>query len=354
VADHPTHPYARLSVETVAESIAWFRERVPELGYTGSMDANLLLPTAAGVPKPTAVAPRSMVGGDLRSGGRFVFVGLRALKDFYPGYLADNLRHAKPSGAVVEARALRLLDPGTEPDLGPLAYARSFEEPAFRRTVAAELGPQLEPGEVVGFPAVLGLDRHAEVWGDLRDLLERDVFEVPSLPPSVPGIRLFRALRETFRRAGGRIVLGPAAVGAEAGDGRMKALVVQAAAHRTASYEARWFVLATGGFTSGAILLDSHGEVRETVLGLHVSGVPEADEPRFLPGYLDDHPMARAGLSTDERLRPVDGEGHVAFGNLFAAGAVLGGAEPWREQSGNGLALATGFAAASHILEDAS
>jgi anaerobic glycerol-3-phosphate dehydrogenase len=44
----------------------------------------------------------------------------------------------------------------------------------------------------------------------------------------------------------------------------------------------------------------------------------------------------------------------VAFRNLFAAGAALGGAEPWRELSGNGLALASGFAVASAIVEGAS
>jgi anaerobic glycerol-3-phosphate dehydrogenase len=42
------------------------------------------------------------------------------------------------------------------------------------------------------------------------------------------------------------------------------------------------------------------------------------------------------------------------FDNVVAAGAVLGGAQSWREQSGNGIALATGFAAATQILEGAS
>jgi anaerobic glycerol-3-phosphate dehydrogenase len=36
---------------------------------------------------------------------------------------------------------------------------------------------------------------------------------------------------------------------------------------------------------------------------------------------------------------------------VHAAGATLAGAEPWREASGNGISLATGFAAAQAILE---
>ncbi|HEX9123558.1 MAG TPA: glycerol-3-phosphate dehydrogenase subunit GlpB [Actinomycetota bacterium] len=355
VAEHPEHPYARVAPETLAASVAWLRERADGLGYTGSLEENLLVPTAVGVPKPTAIVPEAMAAGDLRSGGRFVFVGLRALKNFYPAYLAENLSQVKlPSGATLEARAVRLSDPGREADVGPLDYARAFEDPVFRRAVTDELRLNLQPGEIVGFPAVLGLDEHEAVLKELRDALERPVFEVSSLPPSVPGIRLFRTLRAAFRRVGGRLVIGPTATGAKSGDGRVEALVVQSAAHRTTTYEAGSFVLATGGFAAGAILLDSFGEVRETVFGLPVSGVPPTDEPRFLPGYLDDHPMARAGLAVDGRLRPTDADGHPVYENLYAVGAMLHGAEPWREQSGNGLALATGFAAAAQILEEAS
>jgi glycerol-3-phosphate dehydrogenase subunit B len=354
-AEHPDHPYARISTETVAASIAWFRDLVPDLGYAGSLDQNFLVPTAVGVPKPTAVVPEAMAGGDLRAGGRFVFVGLRALKNFYPAFLAENLGQAElPSGATIEARAVQISDPGQEPDVTPLAYARQLEQPEFRKAVLNELLPHLEAGEAVGFPSVLGLDHHQAVLQELQGALGRAVFEVPSLPPSVPGIRLFRAMRKAFRQAGGQVVLGPTAVGAETANGQVNALVVQNSAKRTTSYGARSFVLATGGFATGAIALDSYGEVRETVFGLPVAGVPAVDEPRFSIGYFDDHPLARAGLAVDEDFRPVDSEGQAVFANLFAVGAVLGGAEPWREQSGNGLALATGYAAASKILEGAS
>jgi glycerol-3-phosphate dehydrogenase subunit B len=170
----------------------------------------------------------------------------------------------------------------------------------------------------------------------------------------VAGIRLFHDLRDAFVRAGGRLMMGPTAVGASVKSRVVDHVVIQTAAARPTPIEARWFVLATGGFAEGAIFLDSYGEVHESVFGLAVSGVPAAGEPRFVPRYFDYQPMARAGLAVDERLRPVDAEGNVAFDNLFAAGAALGGAEPWRELSGNGLALASGYAVASAIVEGAS
>jgi glycerol-3-phosphate dehydrogenase subunit B len=113
-------------------------------------------------------------------------------------------------------------------------------------------------------------------------------------------------------------------------------------------------VLATGGFASGALHLDSHGQLCETVFDLPVAGAPAAGTPRFAAGYFDEHPLAGAGLAVDDELRPLGADGEPAFENLHAAGAILAGATPWKEASGNGISLATGYAAASAIIERAS
>jgi len=49
--------------------------------------------------------------------------------------------------------------------------------------------------------------------------------------------------------------------------------------------------------------------------------------------------------------RPL-GDGALVHQNVHAVGALVHGAVPWRELSGNGLALATGLAAADAILEE--
>jgi glycerol-3-phosphate dehydrogenase subunit B len=355
LAAHPGHPYGRLSVELIRSSLEWFRERLGDLGYQGRLEENFLLPTAVGVAKPTALVPQTMAAGDLRAGGRFVFVGLRGLKDFYPAYLADNLaRAALPGGASVSARAVELAPPlGDEGDVGSAGFARRFEQPGFRDTVVHELERRLVPGEIVGFPAVLGLRQAREVWQELETRFRRPVFEVPTLPPSVGGIRLFESMTGALRREGARVVVGSMVSGAEHGGRRLEGVVAQTAG-RPRTYRARSFVLASGGFASGGLQLDSYGQVRETAFDLALVGVPAPDAPRFEPGYFDEHPIARAGLAVDEELRPVDAEGKPAFENLHAAGASLAGAAPWREASGNGLSLATGYAAASAILERTS
>jgi len=340
------HPYSLVGAEAVAASVEWLKARVADgslapYAYEGGLDENLLLPTALGVARPSAVVPETMAGGDLRRGGPLFVVGFRGLKDFHPALMAETLRN---TGTPARAAELDLLPEGRA-DVNSLGYARAFDDPAFRAEVVAQLVARLRADERVAFPAVLGIaDPHA-AWSDLERHLARPVFEVPTLPPSVPGMRLFAILREALRRAGGRVVLNTVVTGAEREGGRVSALRVRVGL-REERRGCDWVVLATGGFASGGLELDSRWTARETALGLPVAGVPAPGDERFRPGYFDDHPMARAGVPVGSDLRP---EGHE---NVLVAGATLAGAEPWREKSGDGISLATGHRAAELVLGD--
>ena len=353
IRDHPEHPYAKVGAEAVGKALGWFKAQFPDGALVGSLEANLLLPTAVGVPKPSTLAPETMAGGDLRNGGRFTIVGLTALKDFYPAYLADNLSRARlgqGDDGRVEARAVTLTPPtGGEADVTPMGWARRFEDAEFRKAVISGLEPSLDGG-AVGFPAVLGLDSAPTVWRELNDTLGVPVFEIPTLPPSVPGNRMARSLRTALTRAGGRVVMGGRVVGVRATGRRLEAVVVDAAA-RPKPYRARDFVLATGGFASRGLEMDSYGLVRETAFDLPVTGMPPETEARWADEYLAAHPAARVGIGVDDELRPLDQGHEPVYDNVRVAGAALAGAEPWREKSGEGISLATGFRAAELIVE---
>jgi glycerol-3-phosphate dehydrogenase subunit B len=354
-AAHRGHPYARLSIDLIRAALAWFQDRLDGHCYRGGLDENVLVPTAVGAAKPTALVPGTMAAADLRGGERFVFVGLRGLKDFYPAFLAGNVAHAQlPGGRSVSTRAIELTPPlDIQRDLGPLGFARRFEDAGFRAEVIAELRPHLVPGELVGFPAVLGIGRAREIRRELEEKLGHRVFEVPTLPPSVQGLRVFETMTGALRRAGGRLVVGSAVGEVRTRNGRVEAAVTETAG-RPIAYRAGSFVLATGGFASGGLELDASGGIRETVFDLPLSGVPGPDEPRLAREYFDDHPISRAGVAVDEKMRAVNPEGEPVYENVHAVGANLAGAVPWREASGNGISLASGFAASEAILERSS
>jgi glycerol-3-phosphate dehydrogenase subunit B len=247
-----------------------------------------------------------------------------------------------------------LLSPPTDgqADVGALGLARMFEDAAFRRAVAAELRAAVREDEVVGLPAVLGMDQARSVWTELQQAVGRPVFEIPTaVPPSVPGLRLARALQDRLRRAGGRFVLGAQATGPELRDGKLAGVRIRSAPRVTPRL-CRWVVLATGGLASGGIEVDTSGTAREQALGLPVHA-PGPDQAGFLPSYLGEHPMETAGLRVDSMLRPVGPDGDPVYPNVYAAGAVIGGARPWREKSGDGISLSTGYLAADAILKEA-
>ena len=353
VASSSDHPYAHISADQLAAALDWFSARAGALGYVGGLERNLLLPTALGVPKPSALAPRTMSGGDLTEGGRFVFVGFKGFKDFHPTLLADNLAGARLP-APVAARALELeLPPGRRVDMSGRVIAGQFDNERLSEWLIAAIKDRVEPDERIGVPAVLGLRRADETWRELETRLERKVFEVSTLPPSIPGIRLFDALASALRAGGTRMVLGVRAVGARTSGGRIEAVDV-ANATGTVSHATDAVVLASGGFASGGLELDSFGATHETVFDLPLIGVPDTGRVRFAPAYFDAQPLSAAGVGTDDLLRPVDAEGHAVYANLHAAGAILGGAVPWREKSGTGISVATGYAAAGAVLAPAT
>jgi glycerol-3-phosphate dehydrogenase subunit B len=346
VAARPDHPYALLGAEAVAEALQWFGDRVarcplPEYRYAGGLERNHLLPTAVGALRPSTLVPETMAGGDAPSLGRVCVVGMRALRDFHAALCAANLVKAG-----IEARGIEVEIEVERADQNALGLARRFDDPAWRAAFAAQLVPLLGAEERIALPAVLGSTDPHGVWADLEHRLGRPVFEIPTLPPSVPGMRLFEILRWTLRGAGGRFVLGSEVVGADRENGRVIAVRAHASG-RDVRYVAPSFVLATGGFASGGIEVDSKWATREQVFDLPLRGLPGPGEPRFTSTYLAEQPMARVGVAVDAQLRAEGAE------NVVVAGAALPGAVPWRELSGEGIALASGYRAASTILSAA-
>jgi glycerol-3-phosphate dehydrogenase subunit B len=342
IAERPQHPYALIGTDTVSAALDWFRDcaaagPLPSYGYVGGLDRNQLIATAMGVLRPSAMVPSTMAGGEASGLGTVVIVSVPALREFHPTLCAANL-----TAAGIDARGVSLHMEMERADMNPLGMARRFEDPAWRGHFCASLLPMLRTEDHVGLPAMLGMRDPAGVMADLEGRLGRKVFEIPTLPPSVPGMRRYEIMRSALRAAGGRLVLGGEVIAFERDGGRVTSVSTHAAG-RDLTYLADWFVLATGGFASGAIELDSHWVTHERVLGLPLRGVPAAGSPRFAREYLSAQPLAEAGVAVDGELRAEGTD------NVFVAGASLPGATPWREGSGEGIALASGYRAAAVI-----
>ncbi len=328
------HPYTQLGAESVREAVRWLRDELgPEL-LVGGLQQNYLLPTAVGALRPTALAQPSMTAADGASS--YAVVGVRQLKDFPADLLAGNLGCA---AAWIDLPAR----PG-EPDPSGLAYARALETPQFAARFAATVAAAAPAGDVVLLPAVLGT--RPGTWRRIADTIGRPVAEVPLPPPSVAGLRLRDALMARVRTEGVRVIVGARVTGFTT-DGVRIASVRTAAAGGPRDLIATDVVLATGGFASGAIEVDSRGVISETVFGLPLS----AKDANVLigPDYWAPHPLFAVGVRTDLWGRPVHPDATVVHPNLYAAGDIIAGAQRWVEKSGDGIAVASAVRAADSI-----
>jgi len=350
----PNHPYALVSAGGLEEALRGFVALTQEMGlpYAGAADGrNLWLPSPAGAARPAYLAPQGQWPGRLErpgEGAPLLIVGLAGMRDFYPQMVAANLARL---GYAARAAALPLDLITARRDSNTAQLALALDAPAARSRLAAALKRLVQPGERVGLPAIVGLKDHPAALAQLQAEAGAPAFEIPTLPPSVPGMRLYAALRRRLQSLGVRLEINLEIIALRAEGGRVVSVDTETSA-RPLRHEARGFLLATGGVLGGGITSDYLGNARETAFGLPLA-LPQEGEPWFRPRFFDPagHPFFRAGVPVNRRFQPVDAGGAPVYENVWAAGGLLAHADPIRERSLEGIAIATGVAAARQAAE---
>lgn len=350
LASAPEHPYARVNTDAIEAATARLRAVCRDVGYplTGTLAHNTLLPTAVGASLPVALLPETMAAGALTpaaSVGPMLIAGFHELRDFFPPLAAANLRAA---GHDARATWLDLPPTRRQRDFTPMVLAELFEDAAFRAAVGQQLRSVRGAAVRIGLPAVLGTRHAAQIVAELSAQSGAAVFEIATLPPSVPGIRFYDILSRAFVRAGGRIQIGSWVTRAEIEAGGVRRIFSEAAGHEQ-RHEASAFLLATGGIAGGGLRTDHLWQIVETALNLPVRA-PVDRVDWFGPRFTGSQPIHHAGIATDHTLRPCGLDGSPLYGNVVVAGAALAGADLIREGAYEGVALATGWHAAGTLL----
>jgi glycerol-3-phosphate dehydrogenase subunit B len=372
LAGRPGHPY-RILGDALPDALAWLRtslageglELVGELG-----DPLRPIPTAIGLTRPAAIVPDAVAGALPRWGPdeTLLVCGFAGFRDFWPDAIAAGLRgpaawRGSDHPGRVEGLTVELPGLAGRHNLSGLDLARQFDDAAWRsaaleaiaRAVAswrASAGPT--GAGRLALPAVLGLLDHPAALAQARATLPWPPFEVALVPPSVPGLRLFGALRAGLLRHRGRLQVGEAVHGTIGADGHLSAVRAPAAA-REFVLAADAFILATGGIAGGGLVAQPGGALVETVLGLPIElpGNPAGRSGLLLEDPFDPagHPLELAGIRTDGQLRPVvpgaSPDGLPLAANVRVAGSLLAGQRYLAERCGDGVALASGRLAAA-------
>ena len=343
-----THPYSKIGMEEIAEAVDFFRDFAKEyhMPYHGSLDGQILVPTAVGTLKPTCLAPHSLAGSESLEGKKKIVVaGIRGLKDFYADIMVENLKKSLGDDLAYETIEIETPLTGGR-DITTLDVARWLDTPegvdSFSKQLLAYKGKK---DTAVIVPQVLGTKGHA-CYLTVSSRIETDIIETTGLPPSTNGLRLNAMFRQALRDNNVEIVENTKVIGSKC-EGKTCKCVIAEAGVREKTYTADKYILATGGFYSGGITMRSFDQPEEPIFHLPVYSV-KGEENWSNEQLFSDKPQgyAKTGIMTDETLRPVDEQGQRVLENVFVVGRDLGGYDLCFEHSGNGVALASGYKAA--------
>jgi glycerol-3-phosphate dehydrogenase subunit B len=275
-----------------------------------------------------------------------VIVGIQGMRDFYPHLIARNL---SAQGQMARAAMLPWSVLSEQRDRNNPQLAEAVDHPHTQQRLINALKLIARTGERIGLPAILGRAAHSQVIAALQQELNTEIFEIPTLPPSVPGIRLATALRQALAQRGVRVEIGMEAIGFHAEGGAIQ-YVETATSARPLKHRANSFLLATGGVLGGGFDSNPAGRFWETLFNLPLT-VPQDRRQWFRPRFLDERgqPAFRGGVAVNDAFQPVNATGDVVYANLWAAGGLLAHMDPILERSLEGVAIASGVASAERI-----
>jgi glycerol-3-phosphate dehydrogenase subunit B len=328
------HPYTKVNLKQIETALKAFQQLCSEAGYPlkGSLERNWLLPTAVGAARPTCLAPATFIAGDLTDPAPMLLVGIEGFNDFYPDLAATNLQ---TQGISAQAVTIQLTGLQSRQRIDSMVLAHYFDDLDTTMELAEVIKPYLGKAERIGLPAVLGMRNAPGFVSALESLLGCRVFEIPGLPPSVPGMRLHQILMQEIQRLGGLIFQGMEAVKINRKGKRIEVVFTEAAARSTPHF-ANNFIVATGGILGGGIYTDHTGAIFDPIFDLPLQAPLEINawlRREFI--HPNGHPIFATGVITDGKFQ-------TGYENLFAIGNALPG-DFVQESSLEGVALVSAF-----------
>ncbi len=327
------HPYRLAGEQGVVRALDWFFATADRMSLHFLRNGgNVTAVTPAGLGIPVYGSTRRQATRHALREKTVAIIRFRGHRDFPAGLVAAELGRSGSDVSVIDVDA-----PGQNKE--NVGLARAFDGLADPGTYFGALKPRLPAGtDVIIFPAVLGLQRHERIAETAEALLGAPCLEVPTLPPSVPGLRLHGALEDRLSQGNVMFHKGVRVVGGRRSGRRCEAVIDDMGRVLKASV----LVVATGGVLMGGLEVDSRGQIRETIFDLEVFQT-EPLVAETVDRSLDA--LHQTGVETDQDLRPRV-NGSQQYENLFVTGRTLAHWNPASEASSEGVSIVTGWLAA--------
>ena len=346
VGDLSDHPYAHLTKDDISASfveVLSFLEK-EGLTYCREENDNTGMINPLGKTKVTYCVPKSMWGGveALRKKPPCLIAGFHGLGDFSARQIVETLQMNWP-----KLRAAQIPFPNTshvnELFTGDI-LAQSLELSINRKKLIESLKKHVEDAEVIGLPAVLGMHHTDEIMAELAEQIGVPVFEIPTPPVSVPGLRLNDAFIRGLSDKGVKHFPQSQVVSVRREKSEKFTAII---GHKPAQHTlvTKNIILASGRFWGRGLYADRR-RIRETIFDLPVHQ-PENRDKWHSDNLLEPggHTINRAGVKIDPLFRPLNSSGHPLFRTLFAAGSILAHNDWMRMKCGSGVSIASAYGA---------
>ncbi len=338
---NPGHPYSKAGINEILQSLDFITHflQTAGLSYAPSNGKNTSVLTSAGTFKPSFLIPETIKKCNLLSKSKnLLIMDFKGLKGF----------NAKQMAAMIENRhdtvdTLRIELYQHSHVLSPMHLAAMFENLSFLEKIANKILPFTDKIDLMGMPAVCAINNSFEILTKLEKLTGVKIFEIPMMPPSIPGLRLKNAFEKQLAKNRVQFLSQTKIKSQEFNnDGFILNAVNQ---NMETRIKTRGVVLASGRFQGGG-LHAKRGKIIETIFNLPVY----QPESRNLWHHVNlfekqGHMINGAGIETDDTFRAVDKNSSIIHKNLYAAGTILAHNEWIRLKSGSGVSALSAYTA---------
>ena len=344
ITDIPNHPFARINKDDIHKALEEFLACMNDEGlfYCGHKNRNAKMIMPVGTVKHTYFVPETMWNGVLALEKKCpcLIIDIRGLRGFSARQITETLKTSWPA-----LRYANISFPNTEHleevYTEPVASSLSLSE--NRKALAQIVKPHVKDASMVGFPAIFGIKDSVQIYRDLQEIIGVPIFEIPTMPPSITGLRIKEAFESHLSKNGVRILMQKKVLKVHRNKG---GFVLDIGGPDTEyTVKAKGIILASGRFLGRGLYADRR-QIRESIFNLRVFQAGERKK-WHRQNFLDPkgHLINTAGLEIDNRFRPVGNSGKPAFKTLFAAGSILAHQDWMRMKCGSGLAIASAYAA---------
>lgn len=354
----PSHPYSKLGELQCREAINWYQDVMARCGVylTAQADEkNHYRVTPMGTFRSTWLSQQTVhqfPQEQLVQGlAEIALVTVDGFRDFQPQLAADNLSKLSAfEGVKIKTAAVELPDfdnmQRNPCEFRSIDISRVLRDETKLHAFAKSMIQQVGKADLVVLPAIFGNGDGAATIKLLEGLTGFKICELPTMPPSLLGIRLEEAMKSHYKHLGGLILAGDEVLNGEFDNHRLVKIFTRN--HEDIPLVADHFLLASGSFFSKGLSAQRH-EVSEPIFGLDMADSTHRDhwyQPQFFTPQ--SHPFMKMGIDCNNQLNP--SINNQVINNLYCAGAILAHYDPVQEGSGSGVAISTGYYVAQQMI----